>query len=111
VSLFLDRSLQGVAEETGICVRSLRNWARNDEQLESGLFHDIAVAFNASKQRRGLGNQPSSPAPPSERRDENGAAQLLSSSEQANAGDPQSVDVSIMPPPRLIVWSLGKETL
>ncbi len=117
LSLFLDRSLQGVADETGISVRTLRNWVRKGEQLESGLFHDVAVAFAASKQRRGLGNQPPTPEPLSDRREENGGARFPLSSEQATAGDPQSVNVSIMPPSItdcLIPWegdALTPETL
>ena len=112
----MTESLQGVADETGLCARSVRNWARKGEQLESGLFHDIAVALNASKQRRGLGNKPLSAEPPSGR-PENVVAQFPSSSEQATAGDGQSVDVRIMPPATtdcLIPWegdTLTRETL
>jgi hypothetical protein len=50
-------SLQQVADQLRISIRTLRNWVREGERLESGPRHDIAAAANASMERRGFAHR------------------------------------------------------
>ncbi len=50
-------SMQQIASDFEINIRTLRMWARAGDQQESGPLHDIAVAINRSKAARGVGDK------------------------------------------------------
>ncbi len=51
------KSMREVAEENEIGVRTLHDWARSGERLQSGPMHEIALAVERSKRRRGFGKK------------------------------------------------------